>query len=158
MREMVKYTYPIIFILLVNCGFKALDKSTLNKFKINEINTVGDKRVNFLIKNKINKLINSNSSNKLINININSKKNKKIKEKNKKNKITKYSIEVSSEMEIIFLRNNIKKRYVIIKDGHYNVTDNNNVNRENQKKLEENLSEKISQELTINILRLINDS
>ena len=44
---------PIIFIFFTNCGFKVLDKTTLDKLKINEINTVGDKKINFLIKNKI---------------------------------------------------------------------------------------------------------
>lgn len=158
MRRLVKLTYPIIFILLVNCGFEVLDKSLLNELQINKINTVGDKRINFLIKNKINKLISPNSSNKLININIISKKNKKIKEKNNKNKITKYTIEVISEIEILFVNQNIRKKNIVIEQGYYNVTDNNNTNRENQKQLENNLSEKISQEIIKNIFNLINDS
>ena len=158
MRDLIKLTYLIIFILLVSCGFKVLDKSFLSELKINEISTVGDKRINFLIKNKINKLINSNNASELINIKINSKKSKSIKEKNKKNKITKYTIKVISEMEILFLNKNIKKEIIVIKEGYYDVTDNNNVNRENQKQLENNLSEKIAQEITKNILRIVNDS
>lgn len=158
MNHLSKLTFPIILILLVSCGFKVLDKSSLNKLKINEINTVGDKRINFLVKNRIIKLINSNISEELINININSKKNKSIKEKNKKNKITKYRIEVVSKLEILFLSKKIKKEFTILEEGYYNVTDNNNTNRENQKQLENNLSENISQEIIKNIFRVINDN
>lgn len=158
MNHLSKLTFPIILILLVSCGFKVLDKSSLNKLKINEINTVGDKRINFLVKNRIIKLINSNISEELINININSKKNKSIKEKNKKNKITKYRIEVVSKLEILFLSKKIKKEFTILEEGYYNVTDNNNTNRENQKQLENNLSENISQKIIKNIFRVINDN
>ena len=57
MYRLAKQIFPIIFILLVNCGFKVLDKSSLNNFKINEINTIGDKN-KFSGKNKITKLFN----------------------------------------------------------------------------------------------------
>ena len=84
---------------------------------------------------------------------------KKIKElENKKNKITKYRIEVVSKLEILFLSKKIKKEFTIFEEGYYNVTDNNNTNRENQKQLENNLSENISQEIIKNIFRVINDN
>lgn len=149
---------PIIFIFFTNCGFKVLDKTTLDKLKINEINTVGDKKINFLIKNKIIKLSDANSLGELINIDIDSKKNKNIKEKNKQNKITKYQIEVITNLEILFLNKNIKKEIIIFEEGYYNVSGNNNTNRERQKKLEINLSEKISDEIIKNIYKIINDS
>ena len=36
------FLYLIVFIIFTNCGFKVLDKTILNKFEINEINSVGD--------------------------------------------------------------------------------------------------------------------
>ena len=158
MYRSVKQILPIIFILLVNCGFKTLDKSSLNNFKINEINTIGDKRINFLVKNKITKFFNSDNPQELLNINLNIKKEKSIKEKNKKNKITKYKIEVVSNFKITFLNKNISKDFTIIEEGYYNVNDNNNTNRENQKTLEINLSEKISEKIVKNIFYVLDDN
>ena len=158
MYRLAKQIFPIIFILLVNCGFKVLDKSSLNNFKINEINTIGDKKINFLVKNKITKLFNSDSPRELMDINLNTKKERSIKEKNKKNKITKYKIEVVSNLKIIFLNKNISKDFIIVEEGYYNVSDNNNTNRENQKTLEMNLSEKISEKIVKNIFNAVNDN
>ena len=158
MYRLAKQIFPIIFILLVNCGFKVLDQSYLNNFKINEINTFGDKKINFLVKNKITKLFNSDSPRELLDINLNTKKERSIKEKNKKNKITKYKIEVVANIKIIFLNKNIIKDFIIIEEGYYNVSDNNNTNRENQKTLEMNLSEKISEKIVKNIFNAVNDN
>ena len=58
------------FILISSCGFKVLDKTILNKFEINEINSVGDKRINFLIKNNVSKLINSKNAEELIDLDL----------------------------------------------------------------------------------------
>ena len=49
-----------------------------------------------------------------------------------------------------FLNKNISKDFTIIEEGYYNVNDNNNTNRENQKILEMNLSEKISEKIVKN--------
>ena len=84
MYRLAKQIFPIIFILLVNCGFKVLDKSSLNNFKINEINTIGDKKINFLVKNKITKLFNSDSPRELMDINLNTKKKEVLKKRIKK--------------------------------------------------------------------------
>ena len=100
MYQFNKLILPIIFIFFTNCGFKVLDKSTLDKIKINEINTAGDKKINFLIKSKIIKLSDPNSLGELINIDIDSKKNKNIKEKNKQNKITKYQKERNEKPKV----------------------------------------------------------
>ena len=91
-------------------------------------------------------------------INLNTKKERSIKEKNKKNKITKYKIEVVSNLKIIFLNKNISKDFIIVEEGYYNVSDNNNTNRENQKTLEMNLSEKISEKIVKNIFNAVNDN
>jgi len=158
MRLKNNFLYIIVFIVFTNCGFKVLDKTILNKFEINEINSVGDKRINFLIKNNVSKLINSKNAEELINIEINSSKTKVIKEKNKNNKITKYSIKIVTSLQITFLNKNKTKNFTVSKDGYYDVTDNNNANREALKRLEENLTNEISQKIVKNILQLANDN
>ena len=152
------FLYLIVFIIFTNCGFKVLDKTILNKFEINEISSVGDKRINFLIKNNVSKLINSKNAEELIDLEINSSKTKIIKEKNKSNKITKYSVKIITNLQITFLNNNKTKNFTVTRDGYYDVTDNNNENRESLRKLEENLTNEISQRIVKNILNLANDN
>ena len=81
---MKKVLIIIGFLLISNCGFKVINLSNEN-FSVVQINTTGDKRINYLIKN--NFLINSDSNKKQVIINLNSNKNKSIKEKNIKMKL-----------------------------------------------------------------------
>ena len=152
------FLYLIVFIIFTNCGFNVLDKTILNKFEINEINSVGDKRINFLIKNNVSKLINSKNAEELIDLEINSSKTRIIKEKNKNNKITKYSVEIITNLQITFLNNNKTKNFTVTRDGYYDVTDNNNEDRESLRRLEEHLTNEISQRIVKNILNLANDN
>ena len=60
-------------LLLTNCGFEVV-KNTYN-FNISEVNTEGDKKISYALKNRIK--INDTDLNKnFIEININSKKNR----------------------------------------------------------------------------------
>ena len=46
---MISYKFIIIIImfLLTNCGFKAVDYSKINNFKINDMITTGENRINY---------------------------------------------------------------------------------------------------------------
>ena len=53
--------------LLSSCGYKVLDKSNLAKFNIVDLNSTGDNKINFLIKNQLrNKITNSKEENEII--------------------------------------------------------------------------------------------
>ena len=65
--------FLIIFLLFPACGFKVVKQGELVNFKIAEINTKGDKRINFKIKNKLFSIA-SLGENKLVNISLDSKK------------------------------------------------------------------------------------
>ena len=101
MKILKKFTYLLIFIICTTCGFKVLDKTLLNKFQIKEINSEGDKRINFLIKNNVSKLIDSKDPQELLELTIKSEKVKSIKEKIKRIK-TKYTITIITNIEIEF--------------------------------------------------------
>ena len=89
----------LIYLLLSNCGFKIVSQSNLNNFDIAEIITSGDKKINFRIKNKL--VFNSKRNNStLISLSLNTKKIKSIKEKNIKNEITKYKLEITTLVEV----------------------------------------------------------
>ena len=73
-------------MLLNACGFEVVKMSDRNQFKITELNTSGEKRINFKIKNSF--LVNSAKDNvNQITLDINTEKKKEIKEKNIKNEI-----------------------------------------------------------------------
>ena len=76
----INIIYNIIFIIfLTGCGFKVQNQSKISGFDIAEINTSGDKRINFKIRNKL--FFNSQKIKKIIKVNIFSEKNKTVKRK-----------------------------------------------------------------------------
>ena len=50
----MKRILAIIFLIIITgCGFKVVDLSKTNNFSIGEIASSGDKRINYIIKNKL---------------------------------------------------------------------------------------------------------
>ena len=142
-------------LLLTNCGFEVV-KNTYN-FNISEVNTEGDKKISYALKNRIK--INDTDLNKnFIEININSKKIKLIKEKNIKNKITKYEIKIVSNVKYMILPENITKILTISKTAYFNVADNKVETLNNEKKLIDNLIDEIADEILLKISLDFNDS
>ena len=149
--------YTFTLIIFTGCGFKVLDQTKLRNYNILKIKDSGDKKVNFFIKNELNNLLNApNSSNDLV-ISIKTKKIKSIKEKNKKNQITKYSINTNSIIEIYFVNKNITKTINVNKENFYNVNTNQSVTRNNQKNIENNLNDELAQDISNKLLRIINE-
>ena len=138
------YNFIIITFLLTNCGFKIKNNSI--DFKLTEIVTKGDKRVNFNIKNSLANNFNNNSSviKKII---IETSKNKSIAEKNIKNEITKYKIAITVNITLINLTNNNSQNFSIIKEGIYNVDDTYSVSLNNEKKLVKLLTISLTEEI-----------
>ena len=107
------------FLILSNCGFK-VSNDNLN-FKISDISLAGDKKVNYLIKNKL--LMASDNENKnLIQLKISTKKLKSIKEKNISNQITKYEITVNTQVELLSLKTGVMTEFTLTKSGFYDVS------------------------------------
>ena len=153
--NIIIYTFTLIFF--TGCGFKVLDQTKIKNYNILEIKDSGDKRVNFFIKNELNNLLNAaNSSNDLI-IDIKTEKVKSIKEKNKKNQITKYNININSIIEIYFVNKNVTKTINLNKENFYNVNTNHSITQNNQKNVENNLNDKLAQDISNKVLRIINE-
>ena len=92
MTQIINKSFLImLFLIISNCGDKVVNNLERNNFNIKEINTSGDKRISFKIKNSL--MIDSleNRTNNLI-LEMDPKKIKKIKEKilRMKLKSTKY--------------------------------------------------------------------
>ena len=153
-------TFLIIILslgLLSSCGYKVLDKSSLANFNIVELNSTGDNKINFFIKNKLkNKITNSKEENEII-IDLQTVKTKNIKDKNIKNQITKYEITVVSTIEVNFINKNISEIIQISSSGNYDIVSSQAKTINNQDNLEKFLAEKISEKILNKLIILIND-
>ena len=127
----------------------ALLLNYFKNYKILEINVTGDKRVAYLIRNKLN--TGNQSGSKSIKLDINTKKIKNIKEKNIQNEITKYEITISTEISFYLLENGLSGKFSISKNGDYFIEDKYSDTLNNEKKLVKNLVNDISEQILRNL-------
>tara|TARA_B100001057_G_C22791032_1_gene927599 strand:+ start:723 stop:1187 length:465 start_codon:yes stop_codon:yes gene_type:complete len=153
----MKKVIPIlIFIIISGCGFKVLNLSEIENYNLVEINLIGEKRVNYIIKNNLLQASNKNTDNN-ITITIDTKKNKTIKEKNIKNEITKYDILIIANVIIKNINSSKVYDFVITKNGNYVVADQNSITRNNEKKLTTLLSKDLADEILSKTRMKLND-
>ena len=141
----------LIIFLLQGCGFKVADKTPLKNYKIKEIETKGDKKSGFIIKSIFFKTI-GNKGNENLKILIKTNKEKKIKEKNSSNRVTRYEINLSTKVTINYLDDNRVKVFSNSISGSYDVSDNHTTTINNQKNLEKNLAKKSGERIIKELL------
>ena len=146
----------IILITLQSCGFKMVDQDNLGNFYIVEIKTSGEKRVNHKIRNKLLFTSNDNTRNK-INVKINTKRVRNIKEKNIKNEVTKYNLTLVSTIEYEDVNTKIKNAFTLSQNGNYGVSTQNSKTINSEKKLLDLLTEKISDQITKELILRLDD-
>ncbi len=146
-----------IFLMLTSCGFKVVNKEQGINFKIKEIISNGDKRINFRIKNNLNIFSNNDNENIII-VKIETKKNKTIKEKNIKNEITKYQIVINTTVTANNVRTGSRYVETLKETGSFSVSENNSTTLSNEKKLINNLADQLSDQIKDNMQRNLNDS
>jgi len=156
LKIITKSTLIFLFFLTSNCGYKTLDNSEINNFHMVNIQTIGNKRINFKIKNNL--IVNS-SKNKInsLALELNTKKTKTIKEKNIKNEITKYEISLKSIIKLNFLENNEEKQFTATSTGNYSVGDKYSKTLRNEKRLIDDLTSDLSKQILSRIKLLLND-
>ena len=114
MKKLSIIVLLLIFFFTTNCGFKAIDQFEINNFNIAEIETAGNSIINFKLKNKL-QFSSKNSDKELIKILLNTKKSKQVKERNIKNQITKYEINVSVNVSVNVINKKLSKEYLFCK-------------------------------------------
>ena len=155
MKNLKLITIAISLVLLTSCGFKIIDKRELLNFNIKEISTIGDRKINFELKNKLSDY-NDTDSIKVIKIELETKKTKSIKEKNISNEITKYQIKVIVNVKLIKTNNINNLEFTIEREGDYVVADKFSQTLNNEKKLIRNITEKISESIIGEIINKLN--
>ena len=152
---MIKKLLIIIAIFLTSsCGFKVINYSDLANFEISSISATGDNRINFNIKNKL--LASSKKGGSLIEIELSSKKTREIKEKNIKNEITKYEVSISIITKFTDTLNNKTHQFKKSLSGDYSVAKKYSQTLNNEKKLLELLTNKITEEILNEIVIKVN--
>ena len=155
---MKKNIFKILIILLITsgCGFKVVNQSKLINYSISEIKTTGDKRINYKLKNKLSSSFKNNKNIK-VNLFLNTKKNKKSKEKNIQNKITKYEITIVVKAKLKDINSNNLKNFSITESGNFLVANQHSQTLENERKLISLLTDKLLDKIIQRLSNIIND-
>ena len=149
--------YSIIFLILAGCGFKIVNQSENQRYKINEIEFKGENRVNYFIKNKLLKKSNNESLNNEITLLVTTKKSKIIKEKNIKNEITKYQIDIIIKVEFEEVGKSETYQLDLSKSGDFDVSNRYSQTLENEKKLTKLLTNDITDDLLNLLINKLNE-
>ena len=153
---MKKLISTIIFVILSGCGFKVINISELNNFSIVDINSSGDKKINYIIKNNILFENKKNQANQII-INLNTKKNKNVKERNIKNEIVKYNITINANVAFKEIIKETDYNFTITKSGSFSTASQNSTTRNNEKNLISILAKDLANEILEEIRLKLND-
>jgi len=148
-----KFLLFLTFIFIMQCGYKVVNHNELNQFNIVSFELEGENRVNRILKKNV-LFYSKNTSENIFNIKLQTKKNKKIVEKNIKNEIVKYQISINTNVEFYKLKTGKISKGSFTEVGDFNVGSKNIDTRNNEKKLIENLIQKLSENI-INKMRSI---
>ena len=148
--------FLLIFLIFSGCGYKVVTQTQKQNFQIVEIETTGDSRVNFYLKNKLNS--SSEDVNLLkINVEIFSEKKKTVKEKNINNEITKYQISIASAVRVKELVSDNEISFNVVKTGDYSVASQYSQTLANEKKLIEVLTDDVTENILNAIVLKLDD-
>lgn len=153
---MKKLITILLTLVLTGCGFKVVQNSSFNNFSISDINTEGDKRINFSLKNKLSSQ-STESENKLIQISLKTNKDKQVKERNIKNEITKYQIKITVNVTCTEISNGTEFEFSKSKKGDYSVSNQYSRTLSNEKKLVELLTDNIADQILNELRTKLND-
>ena len=139
----------IIFILLTNCGFSPIyTQKEMFPYNVEIINTVGDRLINNLISNQLNRDEDKSSKNK-INIDINTNYKKVISSKDATGAAASYELTVKTELKVSNKNNNktfvFNERFIL--DKNENLLDEKNYERTIKHSFASSISSKMIREL-----------
>jgi len=148
----------IMLIILNNCGYKVIDKSQFSNLKVESFLTEGDNKLNFLIKNNLQKVLGNNQGDERVYFKLKTVKEKEVREKNDSNRITKYQIKIITTVMLNFLDTGKTQNFNISVIGNYDVSDNHSTTINNQNDLEKNLSDETADLIIRELILRINDN
>ena len=153
---MIKLIKTILFSFLVfsitSCSYNPIYSQKNNKFTITELNLVGDKNVNSIIKRKINVNKKDSNSKKYI-VSLNTIKEKRIVSKDEKGDPLKFEILIETIYKINDEEKLVTEKSVKKTNIYNNLSDKFKL-EQSEKIIIENLSEKIAENIISTITNL----
>ena len=144
----------LMLLIIPGCGFKIVNQSKLINYSISKIETSGDKKINYNIRNKILNIINEDKNKSYV-LKLKTEKNKSVKEKNIGNQITKYKLEII--VNVTIETPDLKKidNFTVKMIGDYESVKQYSQTLNNEKRLikllSDNLADKILEQLSLKL-------
>ena len=133
-----------VLLFLSSCGFKSLvQENPINLNIKNFITQKGDKKLGKIIKSEV-MLYSSNEAKKNIDIILEIDKQKQIREKNLKNRVTKYNLTLNVA---VFIKGDFEDKFTFNKTSSTTVTASSFNNFLNEERVYANLSKRIADEI-----------
>lgn len=156
---MNKKNFLIFFLILFlsGCGFKAYNKLDLIKFNITEIETSGDKRINYKLRNTILENLKKKDKNNNYKLSIISIKNRSIKEKNINNQVTKYEINIIIKVTLLNDRNENILKFQLSEKNAFNSTKQHSKLISEEKRVVEQITKILSEKIIDILIEKTND-
>jgi hypothetical protein len=153
---MKKY-FKIIFVLvmslvLMSCGFKKINQKANNLIYVQNINITGDKRFAYILKNNIF-LISNKNSNRKYDVRIKIEKIKTNKIKNKAGKVTRYNLNIITNLSLINIDNKKTIKKKIERNRDYEIGPNHSDTIKNEKYISSSIYEQLSGDI-VNFITL----
>lgn len=153
MKKLTNFCVILILIFFLNsCGFKLVNNSELLEFNITNIETKNNKRIDFLIKQNLKRSLSNKEASNQIMLVIENKVNRSVAEKNIKNQITKYKIDINTNVQIITAQTNKIRQLDISVFGTYEFGNTEAITINNKKTLEDLLVKRISKKILNKII------
>ena len=146
----------IFFLLTSGCGYKVVKYSELAKFDISKIEVSGNNEINFKIKRKLNSLSKEGSENR-IEIFLKTSKNKSIKEKDSKNEVSKYQIDITANVKVNAMNKENILNFTINKSNDFIVGSKQSKTYTIEKKVTDLLIDETLDEIIDKLLLELND-
>ncbi len=156
MMKLKIISFFLVIFLLNSCGFKVIDQSELYNFQVEEIDTSGDKYISYKLKNKILSKF-GKSKNTLLSLDLNIEKNRSIKEKNIKNEIVEYAINIKVNVNFKDSKNNIDGNFKITNTKGYAVSQKYSETLNNEMRLINVMTQKIADDIIKELSIRVND-
>jgi hypothetical protein len=146
----MKKIFILLFFIVTSCGYQPIykaDKSRI-KIKVGEVEFIGNKELGREIYSTlgIKTIANNKSLEKLI---LDSKKNIIETSKNSKGQVISYQIFISVKLSFFDIDNNLSREKTFSKDFSYNVQENKFKFKKHQVDIENNLKNKIIEDINI---------
>tara|TARA_B100000029_G_C17352653_1_gene879524 strand:+ start:108 stop:569 length:462 start_codon:yes stop_codon:yes gene_type:complete len=150
MNKKFNILYTLLFIFVISCGYQPILNKNSIDFKINEIKTSGEKKINFILINNLKSLNIVNNYSKVYDLIIDSKKTREISSKDTKGNPKTYRLNLKVEIKV-YANKKIKTTEIFNKSFNYNNLDSKFELSQYEEIVINNLLRNITQEFLIKL-------